>query len=262
MPFSPFGLAKEFIVLYYKIVRRIFIIPGLLILTLFFVSSNVNAVPTVPQNPPGSSTPPIPCDNPNAILCLTTQSCSGAGCQIYNCNERFGLYFCDNPIASCQAGKKCLSAQPCNNDPFCKIYSCFSNEIFGTHVLQCVPPKSGEEIAPDPTEPEQPPLPCAKVDQKGYCIVETGLGINISTDPAGFIKSIFSFILGISGGIALLLIIYSGYKLMATRGEPETLKAARDQLIAAIIGLVFIIFSLVILEVIGVDILKIPGFNP
>lgn len=104
-------------------------------------------------------------------------------------------------------------------------------------------------------------LPCLALSPNGGCdTVKTAIG-DINTTPAGFIKSIFSLILSLSGGIALLLIIYSGYKLMATRGDPEALKAARDQLIAAIIGLVFIIFSLVILEIIGVDILKIPGFE-
>lgn len=123
------------------------------------------------------------------------------------------------------------------------------------------PSPTRTEVAPGPTEPEPPPLPCASFDANRKCTsVNTALG-NIKTSPGGFIKDIFSLILGVSGGIALLLIIYSGYKLMAARGEPEALQAARDQLIAAIIGLVFIIFSLVILEIIGVDILRIPGFE-
>jgi len=106
-----------------------------------------------------------------------------------------------------------------------------------------------------------PPLPCLSPSGNGGCdTVKTAIG-EINTTPTGFIKSIFSLILGLSGGIALLLIIYSGYKLMAARGEPEALQAARDQLISAIIGLIFIIFSLVILQIIGVDILRIPGLG-
>ena len=61
--------------------------------------------------------------------------------------------------------------------------------------------------------------------------------------------------------ITIALIIYSGYQLIASQGKPEALQAARDQLVAAIIGLIFIIFSLVILQIIGVDILKIPGLG-
>ena len=121
-------------------------------------------------------------------------------------------------------------------------------------------------------DPPPPPPPCVRgLDKNGQetsnpgeivkcLVVSTALG-DINTEPAGFVKSIFGLILGLSGGIALLLIIISGYRLMAARGNPEALQAARDQLISAIIGLIFIIFSLVILEIIGVDILKIPGFT-
>lgn len=98
-------------------------------------------------------------------------------------------------------------------------------------------------------------------DNNLRCIeVKTAIG-NISTEPQGFVKRIFSLVLGIAGGIALILIIISGYRLMASQGNPEQLTAARDQLISAIVGLLFIILSFVILQVIGVDILKIPGFG-
>ncbi|MBI4096290.1 MAG: hypothetical protein HY425_01090 [Candidatus Levybacteria bacterium] len=94
------------------------------------------------------------------------------------------------------------------------------------------------------------------------CIgVNTAIG-NISTEPAGFVRSIFSLVLGLSGGIALILIILSGYKLTASQGNPEKITAARDQLISAIVGLLFIAVSFVLLQAIGVDILKIPGFKP
>ncbi len=90
--------------------------------------------------------------------------------------------------------------------------------------------------------------------------LQTGIA-NISTEPQGFVRSIFGLVLGLAGGIALILIIIAGYRLMASQGNPEQITAARDQLISAIVGLLFIILSFVILQVIGVDILKIPGFS-
>lgn len=104
------------------------------------------------------------------------------------------------------------------------------------------------------------PPPCAIFENDKCIAVNTAIG-EISTEPAGFVKSIFSIVLGLSGGIALILIIIAGYRLMASHGNPEAVQAARDQLISAIVGLLFIIFSFVILQVIGVDILKIPGFT-
>lgn len=83
----------------------------------------------------------------------------------------------------------------------------------------------------------------------------------IDVAPQAFVQKIFSIVLGMAGGIALLLIIVAGYKFMTSRGNPEALKSATEQLTSAVIGLLFIIFSFVILQIVGVDILKIPGFE-
>lgn len=91
--------------------------------------------------------------------------------------------------------------------------------------------------------------------------INTAIG-PINTEPQAFVRSIFSIILGLAGGIALLLIMFAGYKMMSSQGNAEQITAARDQFTSAIIGLLFIIFSFVILQIIGVEILRIPGFQP
>ena len=48
---------------------------------------------------------------------------------------------------------------------------------------------------------------------------------------------------------------------MVSRGDKEKLAGARETLTSAIVGLLFIVLSIVILEIIGVDILRIPGFS-
>jgi hypothetical protein len=92
----------------------------------------------------------------------------------------------------------------------------------------------------------------------GQCATAVG---SINTSPEGFVNSLIGVILSIVGGIATILIIISGYRLMISQGNPENIKNAKDQLTAAIIGLLFVIFSLVILQIIGVNILGLPGFN-
>ena len=145
----------------------------------------------------------------------------------------------------------------------------------GQMITSCSQNNAGDS-AYDPTSPLSPCSQWALLDgatispkdpkyndpdfKERKCIaVNTAIG-DISTDPQGFVRSIFSIVLGLAGGIALILIILSGYKMMASQGNPEALQASREQLISAIIGLLFIIFSFVILQVIGVDILRIPGF--
>ncbi len=82
-----------------------------------------------------------------------------------------------------------------------------------------------------------------------------------ASSPEKFVGTLFGIILGLSGGIALILIIVSGYNLMFSQGNAEKVQGARETLTSAIVGLLFIILSLVILQVIGVDILHIPGIG-
>lgn len=84
---------------------------------------------------------------------------------------------------------------------------------------------------------------------------------NIQTTPMAFLQKLFGIILSLAGGIALLLIIYSGYQILTSQGNPEKVQGAKDTITSAIIGLVFMIFSMLVLQVIGVDILHIPIFN-
>lgn len=84
---------------------------------------------------------------------------------------------------------------------------------------------------------------------------------DLPTNIAGFTSALLGIILSIIGGVALILIIISGYRIMSSQGNPEGLQHAREQLTAAIVGLLFVIFSLVVLEVIGVDILQLPGLT-
>jgi hypothetical protein len=116
----------------------------------------------------------------------------------------------------------------------------------------------------NPLDIAGPPLSCAakSADGKTCASINTGLGFAISTDVASFTRSLVGIVLSIAGGIAILLIIISGYRLMVSQGNPENIKNAREQLTAAIVGLLFVIFSLVILQVIGVNILGLPGFSP
>jgi hypothetical protein len=110
-----------------------------------------------------------------------------------------------------------------------------------------------------------PPIPCAEgsLDKAtGTCSAfNVALLGKIPLNPLSFIKTIYTLVLSIAGVAAVLIIIRAGYKFMYSRGNKEIIADARSQLTSAIIGLAFIIFAYVILSIIGVDILKIPGFG-
>lgn len=110
-----------------------------------------------------------------------------------------------------------------------------------------------------PTHP--PPLtPCIR-DASGKCTAVASAIGNIPTDPAEFVKKIFTVLLSMASGWATYLIVTGGYMLMFSHGEAEPVKEAREKITSAIVGIVFMLLSLVILRVIGVDIFALPTFG-
>ena len=84
------------------------------------------------------------------------------------------------------------------------------------------------------------------------------LGTNGTTD---FLTWILRWAVGVGSGIAFLLILYSGFMIMTSAGNPERLKAGQELLTSAISGLILLVFSVFILKFIGVDILGLGAFG-
>lgn len=72
---------------------------------------------------------------------------------------------------------------------------------------------------------------------------------------------ILQWAIGIGGGIAFLLIVYAGFMIMTSTGSPDRLQAGKELLTSALAGVILLIFSIFLLKLIGVDILKLPGFG-
>ena len=89
----------------------------------------------------------------------------------------------------------------------------------------------------------------------------TGMGclpLDINTLISGFILNTG---IGLGGGLALLCIIYAAFLMQSSQGNPEKLKKAQEMITSCIMGLMLIIFSVFIMRLIGVNILRIPGFQ-
>lgn len=86
--------------------------------------------------------------------------------------------------------------------------------------------------------------------------VDTPIGC-IPTAPGAFAQWILG--VGIELGIivATLLIIIGGFQVVSSTGDPERLADAKSRITAAIAGLLFILFSVIILRIIGVEIIGI-----
>lgn len=160
-----------------------------------------------------------------------------------------------NPTSNCpQVGDKCNGT---NDTTSCTKKGCPTTNI------TCQPIGNGKFSCQGPTPiPNQPSLIVPTFATFNTCpngVCNTAIG-NITAQPENFITTLFRIALSVGGTISIFLIIYSGYELMTSHGEPQKVQGAKETITAAIVGLLFIVFSLVILETIGVDILHIPGF--
>lgn len=90
--------------------------------------------------------------------------------------------------------------------------------------------------------------------------ITTAIGC-IPTNPTELIGVLLRIGTGIGGGIAFLLILFGGFQVITSTGNPEKLNAGKELVGSAITGLLLILFSVFILRIIGVNILGIPGFG-
>lgn len=91
--------------------------------------------------------------------------------------------------------------------------------------------------------------------------IDTAIGCIPVGSADSFIGWFLGWAIGIAGGIAFLFILIAGFMIMTASGSPERVQAGRELLTAAISGLLIIIFSVFLLKLIGVEILKIPGLG-
>ena len=90
--------------------------------------------------------------------------------------------------------------------------------------------------------------------------VWTAIGC-ISRDPVEITKRLIQVGLGMGGGVALIMTLAGGFILSTSQGDPQKANQAKEMITNSIIGLLFVIFSVFILQFIGVIILNIPGFG-
>ncbi len=64
----------------------------------------------------------------------------------------------------------------------------------------------------------------------------------------------------LAGGIALLFLIYGAFLLLTSQSEPEKLNQGKRVVMGSIIGIIFVLFTVFIVNIIA-GVLKIPGFS-
>jgi hypothetical protein len=113
------------------------------------------------------------------------------------------------------------------------------------------------------------------IDPKGTCpqgtningdeiaVYETAIGcISTSADGSGgFFEAILRLFVGLGGGLALILMLYGVFIVTTSAGIPDKLKEGSEIITSAIAGLIFILLSVFLLNLIGINILGLPGLS-
>ncbi len=102
----------------------------------------------------------------------------------------------------------------------------------------------------------------AVVDPTAGCSggVNTALGC-IPYDMKGFTGALLGFLAGIAGAISLVIMLVATIQIMTGGDNAEQVKKGKELFTSAIIGLIFIIFSVTLMQIVAGGILKIPGFS-
>lgn len=97
------------------------------------------------------------------------------------------------------------------------------------------------------------------IQKEGYAWTVLGC---IPSGPGGFIQIVLQTAVRVIGGITFLAFLYGGFTLLTSSGDVKKITKGKTIVMSSIIGLLFIIFSVFILKLVGYEILKIPGFGP
>lgn len=91
--------------------------------------------------------------------------------------------------------------------------------------------------------------------------VNTALGCIYVGSGTSLVETILRIATGLGGGIALALILYGVFIVTTSAGMPDKLKAGSEIITSAVIGLIFILLSVFLVNLIGINILGIPGLT-
>ena len=130
----------------------------------------------------------------------------------------------------------------CAEDEYCRIDD------------SCEPSGTGRCYSEDGNGNGGPICTCTTAD--GGCGIQTAIGC-IPTDPGEFAGWILTRGIYLGVLVATLLIIISGFGIISSTGDPERLAEAKSQLTAAVAGLLFLLFSVIILRIIGCNIIGV-----
>jgi len=144
--------------------------------------------------------------------------------------------------------------------PIGQTYKCTFNNKGGTTIKACC--KDSAACSQYKLEMNAGGKIGTTINPEATCTngVNTALGcLPYQTD--NFVATFLGFLAGVVGLIALFVMLTATVVIMTGGANPEQVKKGKELFTAGITGLLFIIFSVVILRIVAGDIIKLPGFD-
>jgi len=210
-----------------------------------------------------------PCDGDPLGRTFTCETSSGRQC----CNTRQACDEAGGAVESCYVVGRLASTGGAPN--WCSgsfpVHCIRNRDMTEAEDLCCrtnadCETSSGSPIGEGPADPYRLCEQTTINDRQAceLCInrnsIWTSLGC-ISTEGSQTVRHLIVIAVGMAGGIGLLMIIASGAMFTLSTNDPKKVGDAKELLSSVVIGLLFIAFSVTILQFIGVTVLRIPGFG-
>lgn len=94
----------------------------------------------------------------------------------------------------------------------------------------------------------------------GKTKIDTAIGCIPASSAVLVMEFLLKWIMGLAGGVILILLIITSYNLLTSQGNPEKLQAVKENYTSILAGFILIVFSLLLLNAIGANILGLPTF--
>lgn len=120
--------------------------------------------------------------------------------------------------------------------------------------------KINEDGAAPPIDIPPTPLPGRMYTQLGCLGTNLG-GFQQEGAAAGVVQALLNVVFSIVGGIGFLTLIYASFIIMTSQSSPERMNYGKKLIVGAIVGIVFSLSAVFIINLLASGILKIPGFS-
>jgi len=197
-----------------------------------------------------------PIDGERVCLASYAKECSDAHCDgdwgycgVGDFDADYIEWGCENSTFDCNSDSResCADCWCCPDFNF--PYSAGEGPEDDYCSIPTIPPAA--TIVPRAGLPVQGDCPVGSID--------TAVGCLPVSDKNAFLSFILRWAIGIAGGVSFILIASSGFMIITAAGDKRKLQGGKELLTAAVSGLFLIIFSVFILDLIGIRILRIPG---